>query len=226
MIFKHTRAAINDTLSEIKAFVKVFGIVSSLIYIGYLAYALIVKTGNFYVNATLLAISTVYFIFSLFTSGKKGKKMKMAKRITRRFAVWSKLLIKAYTLGVAVYGIVLSSGKSSTLSIILTVLMIVFWVIQLLAEIIVFYAERKVDVFVAAFSMDKEVVDKPMRAVGNFVKKITGREETEYEYVDGKMRDKIEKMADKYEEQVREEKKEKHHSSWSEKKIKKPDQNE
>jgi hypothetical protein len=83
-----------------------------------------------------------------------------------------------------------------------------------------------VDVFVAAFSMDKEVVDKPMRAVGNFVKKITGREETEYEYVDSKMRDKIEKMADKYEEQVREEKKEKHHSSWSEKKIKKPDQNE
>ncbi len=226
MMFKHTRAAINDTLCEIKAFVKVFGIVSSLIYIGYLAYTLIVKMGNFYVNVTLLALSTAYFIFSLFTSGKKGKKIKTAKRFTRRFAVWSKLLIKAYTLGVAVYGIVLSSGKPSTLSIILTVLMIVFWVIQLLAEIVVFYAERKVDVFVAAFSMDKEVVDKPVRAVSNFVKKITGHKETEYEYVEGKMRDKIEKMADKYEEQVREEKKEKRRSSWVKKDFNQPDQDE
>ena len=223
-MFKYTKAVANDTLQEIKKFLRIFSLVTSLIYIGYLIYAIISKTGNHYANAILFLISVAFFIFSLVADCKKEKRILKARRITRRFVVLSKLLIKAYTLGIAVYAIVLSSGETSALSIVLTVLMIVIWIIQVLAELIVYYIEKKIDIFVAAFSMDKEVVDKPVRAVENFVKRVTGHEKTEYEYVGGKMRDKIEKITDEYDERVKEEKKEKRRNSWVKKT--KPDKKE
>jgi len=70
----------------------------------------------------------------------------------------------------------LAPGGVSGISIILTTLMIVTWVLEVLLELIIMIIEDKKDLLVDAFNKDIEDIKKPVTKVNNFIRKIRGEE--------------------------------------------------
>ena len=87
-----------------------------------------------------------------------------------------KQIIKLVTLGIAVYGVYTTTTNVTPLSVTLTALMIVGWVLQVLFEIVYKYVVSKANFVLEGLKADWESATKPAKAVGNFFKKLTGKE--------------------------------------------------
>lgn len=174
----YTKAAIQKTVDDFKKLMYVIEFLSQIIYIAYLAYTLFTATDFFIVNLILLLISTLYFIFFLYvTRGKynyvENKKIKKrAKRVYNH----TKKVLKLYTLGVTVYGFFLTSKHVTIFSLGFMVMMVVGWVLGLVFEIISSIIENRVGLVLSGLEADWQQVIKPAKAVGNFFKKVTGKE--------------------------------------------------
>ena len=57
--------------------------------------------------------------------------------------------------------------------------MAIFWIFQVGTELIVAFLDFQVKLFLAALEADKDALMKPIAAVGNFVKKVAGKEPDE-----------------------------------------------
>ena len=174
----YKKAAIQKTVDDFKKLMYVIEFLSQIIYIAYLAYTLFTATDFFIVNLILLLISTLYFIFFLYvTRGKynyvENKKIKKrAKRVYNH----TKKVLKLYTLGVTVYGFFLTSKHVTIFSLGFMVMMVVGWVLGLVFEIISSIIENRVGLVLSGLEADWQQVIKPAKAVGNFFKKVTGKE--------------------------------------------------
>ena len=78
----YTIVATKKTVDDIKRFTLVFSILTQILYIAYLAYALISNVGFTWLNIPLLAVSVAYFVFYLVIRGKNGKKIKECTNCT------------------------------------------------------------------------------------------------------------------------------------------------
>lgn len=174
----YTKAAIQKTVDDFKKLMYVIEFLSQIIYIAYLAYTLFTAADFFIVNLILLLISTLYFIFFLYvTRGKynyvENKKIKKrAKRVYNH----TKKVLKLYTLGVTIYGFFLTSKHVTIFSLGFMVMMVVGWVLGLVFEIISSIIENRVGLVLSGLEADWQQVIKPAKAVGNFFKKVTGKE--------------------------------------------------
>ena len=175
-MFKYTRAAIYKTVDDFKKFIKIFGLTSQILYIAYLIYALASPIGNAVVNVIFLITSLSYLGFSFYYILDPEKISKATKKITKRTYKWSKLAIKAYTLGATVYGICIAPSAVSSAAIILAVLTATLWLFQVILECIIFVFEIKMEFIMDSFQADIQDIMKPAQAVGDFVKRITRKE--------------------------------------------------
>ncbi|MFQ7076885.1 MAG: hypothetical protein ACLRSW_02535 [Christensenellaceae bacterium] len=90
--------------------------------------------------------------------------------------MWTKRLIKLFTLGVAVYGICTAVERVSAVSVILAALMIVGWILQIIFEVLIKILTNRVNFILEGLEADLDNMLKPVRSVGNFFKKVTGKE--------------------------------------------------
>ena len=104
-----------------------------------------------------------------------GTKKVLAKAVGESFK-WCKRLIKLLNLGIMVYGIVVTAGNPDPLSVILTVVMAVLWVADILLEITVHIVKNWCLLLFESLKADVECVTKPVASVGNFFKKLSGKE--------------------------------------------------
>ncbi|MBQ9113610.1 MAG: hypothetical protein IJY05_01665 [Clostridia bacterium] len=205
-MFDYTKTAINKIVADFKKFSYRFNIGAQIVYIAYLIYALIANTELWIINTILLALSAIYFIFFLVATAKDASKT-LKKRVKTVFKR-CKQVVKFFTLGVMLYGIWQTSTHVDPLSVILTALMIVGWVLQILFEIILVFFLNKANFVWEAVQADKDEFVKPAKSVGNFFKRITGRE-IEEEKEPTKNRLLLDGMVEEYREKKIEEKKEK-----------------
>ena len=104
-MFDYTKMTIDQTITDVKRVFHGYQAIAQLVYIAYLAYALIAKTGIWYANLTLLVLATCYFVFFLSTTDygktpdgkqlKKNVKMEMTNLPTlwkRARKTWKKRL--------------------------------------------------------------------------------------------------------------------------------------
>ncbi len=175
-MFDYTRMIIEQTVTDVKRVLYGFQVGSQLIYISYLIYALITGTGIWYANATLLALACLYFIFFLSTTDYgKTPDGKVLKRKIKTGYVWSKRLIRLFTIGVAVYDIA-TADSTNSISTLLTALMIVSWALEVLLDLILRIIEARFELVKEAVEADVETLLKPFKTVGNFFKRATGQE--------------------------------------------------
>lgn len=175
-MFKYTKATLDILVNDCKKYAKIFKYVSLLTTLGLLIYQIIKGFINneklVYLNLALGILVVVYliidFIFDLL-------KKKTAKKITRTIYKWIKLITKAVTLGFTIYDIAVSKSVDG-IQIILTTLMIIFWIVSVVFELIFEVVQIKAEQFMIAFQTDVEDMKKPITTVSNFVKKVTGRE--------------------------------------------------
>lgn len=173
----YTKMAIKQTISDLKRTDYIRNVATQIIYIIYLVYTLIAGVGYLALNVILLVISTSYFVFFLtMTSLGKTPEGKTVKKTGTRVYVWCKRLIKLFTLGLTVYGICTAVERVSALSVILAALMIVGWCLQIIFEVLIKILTNRVNFILEGLEADLDNMLKPVRSVGNFFKKVTGKE--------------------------------------------------
>ena len=170
----YTKAAGKKILQDLQKIALVCSVVTQLFYIFYLLYATWNDIGVFYIDLVLLILYCAYFGFFLYNHNF-GKKKEIALTVKSIFK-WSKRLIKLVNLGIMIYGIVYTATKPDALSIVLTALVAILWLVDLLLEIAVKVIKSWWQLFLEGIQADLEVITKPVNTVSNFFKKVTGKE--------------------------------------------------
>ena len=176
-MFKYTKEALIMLKEDFKKYLRSFKVASLIFTSAYFIYALISKTGIFAINIVLASLFVLYTAFELLTINRN---IKIARRIIKRTYKWTKICIRAVTLGSMLYGIYTATTHVSAISTIIATLMIIMWVFQILLEIIVEIVENKIDLLDKAFKQDiedmKRTALKPVTAVANTFKRLTGKD--------------------------------------------------
>ena len=120
----------------------VFRLQTLILYIAFLSFMMANGFGNHIANLVLLLLSIAYGIFLVVTTivVPATKANKVGKRVYR----YSKLLVNAVALGINIYGLVVSTGSASALSIFLVALSLFSFLFKVGLEILVMIVERKV----------------------------------------------------------------------------------
>ncbi len=176
-MFKYTKEAVEILKEDFKRYSRIFKVSSLLFTSAYFVWALISQSGNFVVNVILASLFVAYTIFELIINCTGHK---VAKKIVKRTYKWLTFGVRAFTLGSMLYGIYTATTNVSAMSTIIATLMIILWVFQILLEIVVEIVENKIDLFDKAIRQDvediKKSVLKPVKAVSDTFRKLTGRE--------------------------------------------------
>lgn len=182
----YTKAALKQIVEDFKKVDLVRNVLTQILYLVYLMYAIFAKSGIFAVNLTLFVISVAYFAFFLYMTGQENANKKVTKLAATLFKR-CKQVIKLFTLGVMLYGVWIAAENVTPLSMILSSLMIVGWVLQILFEIIIKFFAKRANLIIEGLEADYEGMTKPARSVGNFFKKMTGKEVEEKEITKARM---------------------------------------
>jgi hypothetical protein len=172
-MFKYTREAVDKIIDDFRKLSRFFKYSSQIFTVTYLVYAIIANVGNLYANIILLSLFIAYTIFDLVIDEKENR---LVEKVVRRTYKWLRISIKAFTLGILIYGIYTATTSTSPISIILATLMIIVWVLQVLLELVIMIVEDEKDLVVAGLKKDMEDIKRPVTEVGNFFKRVTGQE--------------------------------------------------
>lgn len=179
-MFDLTKAALRQTVQDFKKADHTRSVLTQLVYLAYLAYCLIVKTGILAVNILLTCICVVYLIFFLivteFGKSPDGSRFKAVKRGGALIFRWSKRIIRLFTLGVALYGLCQTVEAVTPLAVILVALMIVGWILQIIFELIIKIVSSRISMLMEGFEADVNQITAPAKKVENTLKKLTGQE--------------------------------------------------
>lgn len=177
VLLDYTKMAIKQTITDLKRTDYIRNVATQVIYIIYLIYTLIAGAGYLAANIVLLVLSVSYTVFFLtMTSCGKTPEGKNVKNAGTKIYVWAKRLIKLFTLGLTIYGICTAVEKVTPLSVILAALMIVGWILQIVFEVLIKILTNRVNFILEGLEADLDNMLKPVRSVGNFFKKVTGKE--------------------------------------------------
>ena len=175
----YTKTAVRQTVEDFKKADYIRDVATQAFYIAYLTYALIARAGVFFANIALAVLSVAYFIFFLcITKAGKDIDAKPSKKAVAMIYRVCKKLITLYTLGVAIYSIYVTASNVSVTSLLLTVALIVGWILQIVFDLIIRVFVSRVNLLTEALEADVQSATKPVRAIGNFFKKVTGQEVT------------------------------------------------
>ena len=173
----YTKMAIRQTIADLKRVDYIRNVATQIVYIVYLIYNLAAGAGYLALNIVLLVLAAAYFVFFLtVTSLGKTPEGKTLKKTGTAVYVWCRRLIKLFTLGLTVYGICTAVGHVSALSVILAALMIVGWCLQIIFEVLIKILTNRVNFILEGLEADLDNMLRPVRSVGNFFKKIAGKE--------------------------------------------------
>ncbi len=173
----YTKAALQKIADDFKKLVYFFNVITQIAYIAYLTYALFAPIGIFWVNVTLASIAVAYFIFfMIITQGNALYVKQNLHKVVQNIFKISKLLLKIFTIGVMLYGIYNTTQHVTPFGVILSAMMIVGFLLQFIFTLIGNIVSSRFQLLLAAIEADKEELTKPVKAVGNFFKKITGKE--------------------------------------------------
>ena len=175
-MFDYTKAAFKKTIDDFKLVDYVRNILTQIVYIGYLIYALIIAKDYLWANVILLTLSVAYFVFFLFATAGAHKANKKTRSIVKSIYKRCKQLVKLFTLGLTVYGFCLTANHFTPISLLFVALMIVGWILQIVFEVILRIFLNRASLFMEGLEADYQNLIKPAKTVGNFFKKLTGKE--------------------------------------------------
>lgn len=186
MVFENTRGALFKIKNDIKRYLFLFTAVTQLLYIAYLITALAVPVGSRWISGVTLAVCLLYFVFFI-AFERRESITRTVRRSVKRAYKWTKLTIKAVSLSITVYGIVVTMQSIATTSTVVLLIIqaftIILWVIQAIFELVKVFAVAEIELLGEAFSRDTEALKRPIEAVrhpirtaGGFLGRIFGRD--------------------------------------------------
>ena len=187
----YTIAAFSKIIEDFKKLGFWFIVGTNLAYIGYLIYAIATTRGELWVDIPLLVFSAVYLAFYLYATrfGKELDGKKSLQKNSKKIFGWAKKLMKFYTLAATLYSLTGVSQGADVPYILLTAAQVMFFLLQIVIEIITALVNKYADMVKTAITMDVEQVTKPVKSVTNFFKKMSGKEVEEDESEPTKMQE-------------------------------------
>ena len=174
-MFDYTQGALNKVLEDFKKLALGIHLSVQVLSILFLSYALITRSGFFTANLVLLVLTSGYLAFLLFMEYTKKGKSNTKKRV-REIYRWHKRIIRLAVIGLTLYALFVVSKNFSPLSLVLLILMIIGFIFDLIFYFLVKFLSAEVQLLVAGVKKDAEEIKKPVQTVGNFFKKMAGRE--------------------------------------------------
>lgn len=163
---------LNKIKREISLIAFIVQIVLNLFLIGFPIYSIAVGNGIIAINIILLLLALGTMAFFLMTASNKERKFKSIKKKYERISKAIALACRAVPLVTTIYGAIIASGKTDTLTILVIVATAIIWVIQLLFELIKYFIETRVNLFVDGLKLD---LKKPL----TLIKKISRSKDNE-----------------------------------------------
>lgn len=136
------KLALNGIVKGIQRSVFSVNIALQFLYIIYLVYALAAKNGSMIANITLLTVSALFLVFYIIMK-LRYKKRKRLLHESRRAYRWFKLIMRLYNLGVIIYSANVTADDFNLFSFLLILVIGTMLSIQIAAEVLIFFAERK-----------------------------------------------------------------------------------
>ena len=178
-MFDYTKAAISQTIDDLKKVFYFVGLGTQVVYIAFLVYSLIVGSGIFFINLALAALSLGYLIFYLivtkFGKDPDAKECKRLRKTGKEAMKWTKRSLRLVTICIAFVEI-FSTQTPDTLSVVLTAFMLVGWILEIVFDLIVKILTSRYRFIMDGLELDIDEITKPFKNVGNFFKKMTGQE--------------------------------------------------
>ena len=177
-MLNHTKEAVLKIIEDFKKLGFSFTVGANAAYIGYLIYAITTSRGELWVNIPLLVFSVLYLGFYLYATqfGKELNGKNDLKKTAKRLFSHAKKLMKAYTFAVMLYSLTSVGKGADAFYVILMALQIMFFLLQIVFDIIVRIIEKYADIVKTAVTMDIDQITKPVKSVTTFFKKMTGKE--------------------------------------------------
>ena len=138
-MFDYTKAALSKIISDFRKIANGIKILTQLLSIAYLVYALCTGKRFWIANTVLLSLALGYFLFFFIVEMRRGRKQ--LKRKVKEIYGWSKRSIKFLTIGITVYGLIVSKIEFDPLSYLIIILMIIGWALEFLFYIITKFLE-------------------------------------------------------------------------------------
>ncbi len=169
----YTKAAIQKTVDDFKRLDYIRNVATQTLYIAYLIYALCAGAGILWANIALLSASLLYFFFFLFITRIYKKPLtKILMQVFKRL----KQLVRLATLGIMVYGIYTATKHLTAPAVIFAAFLIVGWLLQIVFEVVFKFFIHRAQFVLEGIEADYEQLTKPVKSVGNFFKKIVGKD--------------------------------------------------
>lgn len=176
----YTKAAIKKTVDDFKRLDYLRNVATQILYLAYLVYALCAGAGFVWANITLLAISATYFVFFLVVTGgspqgAQGRKEPLKRTVSLIFTR-CKQVVKLVTLVIMIYGIYAATKHLTAPAVVFAAFLIVGWLLQIVFEVVFKFFINRAQFILEGIEADYEQLTKPAKTVGNFFKKLAGKE--------------------------------------------------
>lgn len=162
-MFDHTKSALKSTVKQIKFIANLFKYSTSAILIAYFIYTIFAKIGLIWANACLLALALFSLVFEIITDRSKSIS-KSTEKTVKRSVKFIKLFIRALTLGTMLFSIYMSAKNVNGITIIVTTLAVISWILSFLFEVVHIILEKKVKALVNSFKEDFNHLTHPFHA--------------------------------------------------------------
>lgn len=150
-MFDYTTAAGRLIIKDFKKISQVIRVVYLVFTLGYFVYVLIAQTGNFWANLAFSILFLGYMVLDLISFKIK---VNLAKKIVQKIYKYGRLTMSAITLGGNLYAMYLATSDTSSITIIISTLLIILWVLQVLLEVVIMVLEPRIKCLYAGVLKD------------------------------------------------------------------------
>ena len=161
-MLKYTKAAIDKIKEDLKVGVALFEIITLILMLTYLILALSFSFGNLIINIILLVVVSIYFLFYL---ANLKFRFKWFNSIFKKYYKIIILIILASSLTITLYELYVTTNEVNPVTIILVTLLIIFWLLQVVIEIIYRLVVNEIDLLLQAIAQDKESALEPVKKI-------------------------------------------------------------
>lgn len=136
MGLKIDREELADLLKKLKLIAFIFLVELQCLNILFPISLIFFSVGVIGVNIVLSAVSALLLIFTIVRYFQENQLIKTVKRIVDRVCRIIKIIAKAISLGISIYGIVIIINDVNWFSVLVVVLSVILWTIQVIIEVI------------------------------------------------------------------------------------------
>ena len=151
-MFSKTKESFIAMVENVKKIYRCFRYMLILFTAIYFVYALLSKTGIFTINLVLAILFVGYSIFEIITFKKRVTKE--TKNLVKKSYKWTKLFLKAISLGIMIYGVYTATTKPTLLTIVIITLTTLLWITQMIFEIILSILQKQINRMVSSIKDD------------------------------------------------------------------------